>query len=321
MRRSSSLLAAVAVAALALAPSLADARAGRGGSFGSRGDRTYQAPPATNTAPSTAQPMQRSTTSQPAVGAPGAAQAAASRPGFGGLGAGLMGGLLGVGLGGLLFGSGMFGGMSGIIGLLGFALQAALIFFAVRWLVRRFMGNRQPAMAGAPGMFARNVQGNPQGNSRMLPGGGIAQPAAAPGSSAPAAPIAIVEADYQSFDRLLQSVQAAWTARDAGALRAMSTPEMAGYFDEQLAAQSARGVRNEVTDVKLEQGDLSEAWREGNHEYATVAMRFSMLDVTRDADGRVVEGDAANRAMATELWTFVRGSGRPWTLSAIQQTR
>lgn len=313
MRRSSSLLAAIAVATLALAPSLADARAGRGGSFGSRGDRTYQAPPATNTAPSTAQPMQRSMTPQPAAGAPGAAQAAASRPGFGGFGAGLMGGLLGVGLGGLLFGSGMFGGMSGIIGLLGFALQAALIFFAVRWLVRRFMGNRQPAMAGAPGMFARTAQNPAQGNSRMLPGGGIAQPTAAP--------IAIVEADYQSFDRLLQSVQAAWTARDASALRAMSTPEMAGYFDEQLAAQSARGVRNEVTDVKLEQGDLSEAWREGSHEYATVAMRFSMIDVTRDDAGRVVEGDPTNRTMATELWTFVRGSGRPWTLSAIQQTR
>lgn len=320
MRRSSSLLAAIAVAALAFAPSLADARAGGGGSMGSRGGRTFSAPSSTNTAPSTASPMERTMTQRPAAGAPGAAQSAASRPGFGGFGAGLMGGLLGVGLGGLLFGSGMFGGMSGLIGLLGFALQAALIFFAVRWLVRRFMGNRQPALAGAPGMFARNADVPAQG-SRMLPGGGIAQPAATSSSSAAAAPVAVVEADYQSFDRLLHSVQAAWTARDTGALRAMSTPEMAGYFDEQLAAQSARGVRNEVTDVKLEQGDLSEAWREGNHEYATVAMRFSMLDVTRDAAGRVVEGDPDRRAMATELWTFVRGSGRPWTLSAIQQTR
>lgn len=320
MRRSSSLLAAIAVAALAFAPSLADARAGGGGSMGSRGGRTFSAPSSTNTAPSTASPMERTMTQRPAAGAPGAAQSAASRPGFGGFGAGLMGGLLGVGLGGLLFGSGMFGGMSGLIGLLGFALQAALIFFVVRWLVRRFMGSRQPALAGAPGMFARTAPAPAQG-SRMLPGGGIAQPAAASSSSAAAAPVTIGEADYQSFDRLLHSVQASWTTRDASALRAMATPEMAGYFDEQLAAQSARGVRNEVTDVKLEQGDLAEAWREGNDEYATVAMRFSMIDVTRDAAGRVVEGDATNRSMATELWTFVRDSGRPWTLSAIQQTR
>ena len=96
---------------------------------------------------------------------------------------------------------------------------------------------------------------------------------------------------------------------------------MVSYFGEQLAEQSSRGLRNSVTHVKLEQGDLSEAWAEGNREYATVAMRFSALDVTRDQAGRVVEGDLALRSMATELWTFVRASGGRWMLSAIQQAR
>ena len=310
MRRTSSLLAAVAVAAFSFAPEMADARAGGGSSAGSRGSRTYSAPPTTNTAPTTAAPVERSAAQRP-VGAPvGAAQQGGSR--FGGFGAGLMGGLLGVGLGGLLFGSGMFGGMSGIVGLLGFALQLALAFFVIRWLVRRFIGNRQPAMAGgAPSTFAREAQ--PQPDNRMVGGGGGARPVTAP--------VEIVEADYKAFDRLLNQVQAAWTARNLPGLRAMATPEMVGYFDEQLAAQNARGVRNEVTEVKLEQGDLSEAWREGGTEYATVAMRFSMIDVTRDTSGRVVEGDPAKRSMATELWTFVRATGRPWAISAIQQTR
>ena len=309
MRRTSSLLAAVAVAALALTPAVADARAGGGSSAGSRGSRTYSAPPSTNTAPGTAAPMERSAAQRPVGGPVGAPQQGGSR--FGGFGAGLMGGLLGVGLGGLLFGSGLFGGMSGIVGLLGFALQLALAFFVIRWLVRRFMGNRQPAMAGgAPNMFARNAQ--PQPDARVM-GGGVARPVAAPAE--------IVQADYQSFDRLLNQVQAAWTARNLPALRAMATPEMAGYFEEQLAAQNARGVRNEVTNVKLEQGDLSEAWREGSMEYATVAMRFSMIDVTHDASGRVVEGNAEQRTMATELWTFVRTAGHPWAVSAIQQAR
>ena len=55
------ILAAIAALALVLAPTLADAAAGRGSSQGSRGSRTYTAPPATNTAPGTAAPMQRST--------------------------------------------------------------------------------------------------------------------------------------------------------------------------------------------------------------------------------------------------------------------
>jgi predicted lipid-binding transport protein (Tim44 family) len=50
-------------------------------------------------------------------------------------------------------------------------------------------------------------------------------------------------------------------------------------------------------------------------------MRFSMLDVTLDGAGRVLEGDGASRTQATEIWTFLRAPGGRWVLSAIQQTR
>ena len=307
MRRSSPLIAAIAVAALAFAPSLADARAGGGSSFGSRGGRTFSAPPVTNTAPYTAAPMERSMTPRSAPYSPGYGAPAPAFGGRSGFGSGLLGGLLGVGLGSMLFGGGLFGGPGGMggIGFLGLLLQAALLFFGIRWLVRRFM-TRQPAMAGGPS-FARMQQ--PSGPA----GGGGARP------SAP--PVQIGKPDYEAFDRLLHEVQAAWSAQDLNALRAVATPEMVGYFGEQLSEQASRGVRNTVTHVKLEQGDLAEAWSEGNREYATVAMRFSAMDVTRDSAGRVVDGDMALRSMATELWTFVRSRGGQWVLSAIQQAR
>jgi predicted lipid-binding transport protein (Tim44 family) len=96
---------------------------------------------------------------------------------------------------------------------------------------------------------------------------------------------------------------------------------MLSYFGEQLAEQASRGVRNEVTDVRLLQGDLAQAWSEGNREYATVAMRFAMIDVTRDASGRIVDGSPSEHVTATELWTFIRSPGGRWILSAIQQAR
>ncbi len=88
-----------------------------------------------------------------------------------------------------------------------------------------------------------------------------------------------------------------------------------------MREQTSQGVRNEVTDVRLLQGDLAQAWSEGGREYATVAMRFSMIDVTRDASGRIVDGSPNEHVTATELWTFVRSPGGRWILSAIQQTR
>ena len=62
----------VLAAALTLFATSADARAGKSSSFGSRGTRTFDAPATTNTAPSTAAPMQRSATERPTAAQPGA---------------------------------------------------------------------------------------------------------------------------------------------------------------------------------------------------------------------------------------------------------
>jgi predicted lipid-binding transport protein (Tim44 family) len=304
MSRSSSLLAAVAVAALTLAPSFAEARAGGGSSFGSRGGRTYSAPPSTSTSPYAA-PMDRSMTPRTAPsygGSPYGQQAPSRGSGFG---SAIMGGLLGAGIGGLLFGHGMFGG--GGFGFIGFLLQAVILFFIARWLFRTFFRRSTLAGAGMGGSFAR--MGQPA--SGMM-GGGSATPQSTPVSIGPA--------DYQAFERTLQDVQAAWSAQSLPQLQAVASPEMVNYFGEQLSEQNRRGVRNTVTDVRLDKGDLSEAWSEGGREYATVAMRFSMIDVTRDSAGQVVDGNPTQRSSATELWTFVRANGR-WMLSAIQQGR
>ena len=103
------------------------------------------------------------------------------------------------------------------------------------------------------------------------------------------------------------------------ALRAIVTPEMLSYFSEQLADNASRGLINRVTDVKLLQGDLAEAWREGRTDYATVAMNYALKDsMVERASGRTVEG--GERTEVTELWTFMRSRGGNWMLSAIQQT-
>jgi len=309
MRRTSTLLAAVAALSLALAPGFADARAGGGGSMGSRGSMTWSAPPTTRTAPTAAQPMQRSMT--PSTPSPAFGGATAPGSGFGarsGFMSGLMGGLIGAGIGGLLFGHGFFGGMMGFGGFLGFLLQIGLIVLAASLLVRWFRRRQSPALAGGPSIFARGSTPEPG------PMGGFAGPAGPP-------PIQIGEQDYKAFEQLLQNIQAAWSRHDLNTLRSMVTPEMLSYFNEQLADQASHGARNEVSDVRLLQGDLAQAWREGSREYASVAMRFSMIDVTRDASGRVIDGSLLEHVTATELWTFMRSSGGQWILSAIQQAR
>jgi predicted lipid-binding transport protein (Tim44 family) len=212
---------------------------------------------------------------------------------------------------GMFLGGGLLGGAGGFAAMLGMLLQVALIGGLI-WLAFRIFRRRQaaPAMAGPAG-YARQMEAAPMGG------------AAATGTySAPARDVQITQPDYQAFEQSLIAVNAAWSQRDLKGLREYATPEMVGYFAQDYRDLDARGWRNETRDVRLEGGDLSEAWHEDGLDYATVAMRFSLLDATfEEATGKLVEGSTTERQNSTELWTFVRsGPEERWLLSAIQQT-
>ena len=306
------LAALLLVGLLALAPSLAEARAGGsygfggGGSFmsqGSRGSRTYSAP------------MQRSLTPQ---SSPYGGQAPGYAPGYGNYHpflTGLAGGLFGGWLGSMLFphwgmGYGMgFGGMMGSV-----FTWLALIWLG--WMAfRLFAGHFSPLSARGGTM---NFGGLGAGGTS--PGyAGAAAPAAA------SAPLAINGADYRAFETILKAVQAAWSNGDLAELRRHATPEMLSYFAEELAENQSRGVVNRVEQVELLRGDLREAWDEGRLQYATSLLHWRALDYTvrsdrhpGDADS-VVSGDPRHPSEAAELWTFARSPGGQWLLSAIQQ--
>jgi predicted lipid-binding transport protein (Tim44 family) len=304
--RFTALFRAAAVALALLVPTVAavshaDARAGGGFSSGSRGMRTFSAPAPTNTAPSAARPFDRTVTPNTPSSAPRPGGGFFGRPGLLG---GLAAGFLGAGLFGLLFGGGLFGGLGGFSSVLGLIIQIVLIVFVAR-LVMNWWRRRNLAFAGPS-----NFDAGPQPTSG--PGFGF-------GGGAASTPIEITPRDYDAFERLLSDIQSAWSQEDVPALAQLTTPEMESYFARDLAANKAKGVVNQVSNVKLLQGDLSEAWREGSTDYATVAMRYRLVDRTLDRQsGHMVEGNDQPQDV-TEIWTFARTGGGDWILSAIQQ--
>ena len=301
-----------AIAMMVFAQSLApvNARPGDGGSMGSRGSRTFSAPPATNTAPSGAAPMQRSITqptpSSPSMGGQAPMQQPAAAPSFGrSLLGGLAGGFLGAGLFGMLSGHGFMGGMGGFMSLIGLVVQALLVVGLIYFVVSLFRKSRpEPAYAD---------QGYARSPVEMMPASG--------GGGVSGAPVQIGDSDYAAFEKLLGAVQDAYSREDLSALRGMATPEMVSYFGDDLARNSQKGLVDRVSQVKLLQGDLAESWNENGSDYASVAMRFSFINTMIErASNRVVSGDPNQTQEATEIWTFRRVPGGPWMLSAIQQT-
>jgi predicted lipid-binding transport protein (Tim44 family) len=256
------------------------------------------------------------TFSQP--GAPAAAGAAAgaakggffSRPGMGMMMGGLAAGFLGAGLFGMLSGGGLAGGLGGISSIIGLILQIGLILIVVKLAMSWWQRRHTPANAYASGPAAGVA---PPQTGGFGSGMGF-------GLGSGSAPLEIQPADYEAFERLLSEVQAAWSNEDVAKLHTLATPEMVSYFTKDLEANKASNDINKTSDVKLLQGDLAEAWREGETDYASVAMRFSLVDKTLErGTGRLISG-SDTPIEATEVWTFARQRGGNWELSAIQQT-
>lgn len=294
--------------------STAEARIGSGSSSGSRGSKTFSAPPATNTAPKAAQPVQRSATTAGASQTVGAQAKGGFLSKFGGIGGLLAGGLIGAALASM-FGFG--GGLASILGLvLQVALVGGLIYLAVAFFRRRSAPTTGPVTASAPA-FPSAVTRNTLAEQPYGGSGGGSGPV-------PTSPLNLGEGDFNAFEKMLGEIQSAYGREDEAAVRALTTPEMLGYLTDDVNANIEKGVRNELSDVKLLQGDLSEAWSEGDQDFATLAMRYSIIDALVDRkSGKLVSGSKTAPQEVTELWTFVRprrASVNAWKLSAIQQS-
>ena len=307
------LLALFFSATLALAPAVADARAGsssggRSSSMGSRGLRTYEN--------NGAQPLSRSVTPAPQP-SPQPGFAPTPAPAYGGGSffqrhpflTGLAGGFIGS----WLFGhSGYAAGEEGGSGasMFGSLFQLLIIGFLIYLAFRLFRGR---ALAGGGG-----------GASFGWP------PGAAGARAAPAArnrgrDTNVSDTDLDAFQAMHAAVQEAWSAGDLARMRRLMTPEMLGYFSEELTRNTSQGVRNVVSGVQLLKGEVTESWEEGDLQYATAYLRWRAIDyVARlghspgDPD-YLVGGDPRTPTEAEEMWTFVRRRGGDWLLSAIQQ--
>ncbi|HTV87561.1 MAG TPA: TIM44-like domain-containing protein [Stellaceae bacterium] len=286
--------------ALAFAPSLAEARAGRSFSFGgssgisgmgSRGARTFE--------PNGAGSISRSMNPARGYGYPGYGY------GYGGSFFSrhpFLTGLFGGWLGSMLFrGMGPFGYAFG-------GLFHLLIFGLLFWLIYRLFFGRFGARAGAGWAMPRSA------------GAAAASPAHYRGIDT-----TVDDNDLNAFQAIHAAVQDAWGHGDLARLRQLMTPEMLSYFSDELTKNSSRGVQNVISNVRLLKGDVTEAWDEGDLEFATAYMQWSANDFTvrlgagPGAPDAVISGDPRSPVEQEEVWTFVRRRGGHWLLSAIQQ--
>lgn len=140
--------------------------------------------------------------------------------------------------------------------------------------------------------------------------------------------IAALKAADPSFDEesflkgargAFQIIVRAFAAGDTAALEPLLNKDVYGAFVEAIRSRLAAKETLQTTLVAIKAADIVEAVVEGATGLVTVKLVSDQINVTRAADGHVVEGDADKAVEKTDFWTFsrsLRARDPNWTLVA-----
>lgn len=118
-----------------------------------------------------------------------------------------------------------------------------------------------------------------------------------------------------------EMIVAAYAAGDLATLKPLLNSDVFERFRAAVEQRRKAGEKLETTLVGVKSAELVEA--ELADKLATVSVKFvsEQVNVTRDATGKVVEGDPAKVATVTDIWSFqrnVRSRDPNWALVATQ---
>ncbi len=116
-------------------------------------------------------------------------------------------------------------------------------------------------------------------------------------------------------------VLSAYASGDTEALKPLLSAEVLGNFARSIRGREAAGETMEHTLVGIKSADIVEAFLDGAAAHVTVKFVSDQANVTRDANGEVVDGDPSAVTEVTDFWTFARDTGSRdpnWTLVATR---
>lgn len=111
----------------------------------------------------------------------------------------------------------------------------------------------------------------------------------------------------------------AFAAGDTKALRPLLSNDVYGDFAGAIEGRQKAGQVLETTLVGITKAEILEAELQNRTAFVTVEFVSEQVNVLRDSEGRVIEGDPNTVTTITDVWTFARNtrSRDPnWTLVA-----
>jgi predicted lipid-binding transport protein (Tim44 family) len=208
-----------------------------------------------------------------------------------------------------------------------FAMIALFLILRLRSVLGRRTGNENserwtsrpprpaPGQTGAPG----NVETPLPDNVTRLPDRGAKPTSEQPPVAEAGSPLDVALNQIRQVDRsfdprgfvtgargAFEMVVPAFAQGDTATLRPLLSDEVYEQFASAIRTRQEAKQTLETTLIGIRNVDLTDARLDGRNAVVTVKIVSDQVNVTRDANGAVVEGDPNHVSTITDLWTFAR---------------
>jgi predicted lipid-binding transport protein (Tim44 family) len=114
--------------------------------------------------------------------------------------------------------------------------------------------------------------------------------------------IAFVGGARAAFEMIVM----AFARGDTGELRPLLADTVFDNFKRAIDLRTSRGETLETTITAISSADVADAALDGSIAKVTVRFVSEQVNVTKGADGKVVDGDPSRATTITDIWTFAR---------------
>ena len=196
-----------------------------------------------------------------------------------------------------------------------FAMIAAFLVLRLRSVLGKRTGTENPPpeliqRRQGPDILPDNVVELPDRRPRVIPEGAPPHFGTAVGAGVTQIRLADPGFSAQSFLAGARSAFAmivgAYAKGEAAALRPLLSDQVFANFKAAIDARAAAAETLDSELVSVKSADLVEAGVEDRTALVTVKFVTEQVNVTRDAQGRVVDGDPTRVTEVVDLWTFAR---------------
>ena len=211
-------------------------------------------------------------------------------------------------------------------------LVAVFLILRLRSVLGKRTGNERPpaqqdpfsppAPPKAPQRIGTDA---PQGNDNVvpMPAPRTSQPTSGPGGiratvmPTASAGVNAIRAVDPSFDPLgfaggarsaFTTIVEAFAKGDTAPLKALLDPPTYASFEQAIRGRAERNEKAECTLIGFEASDIASAGMQGDFAEVTVRFVSEQINVTRNAEGQVADGNPNEVQKVIDLWTFRRNT-------------